>query len=161
MPEASSIPFADRMLHNHPQVSLFANSCSTFQNGSVVGPSVLAPLAALAIYGMGYRNDIEPIMKTVMTISYLRFGIVGLNDILLNDRSPLKCSDALYCHYKDPQLLMRDMGMAGTKSGYQLAALLFFTILFRIVGFVALRYRLTAEFSIKFVNYATKIFKHK
>lgn len=140
---------------------MFPIFCYTFQNGSVAGPSVLAPLAALAVYGMGYRHDIEPTMKTLMAFSYLRFGIVGLNDILLNDRSHLKCSDELYCHYKDPQLLMRDMGMAGTKYGHQLAAVLFFIILFRVVGFLALRYRLTAEFSLKFVNYATKVFEHK
>lgn len=113
------------------------------------------------MYGMGYRYDIEPAMKMIMTLSYLRFGIVGFNDALLNNRSPLNCSDALYCHYKDPQLLMRDMGMADTKFGSQLAAVLFFAIVFRVVAFVALRYRLTAEFSVKMLNYATKVLRHK
>lgn len=149
-------------LQNHLlQLPLFSIFSCTFQNGSVVGPSVLAPLAALAVYGMGYRYDIEPTMQMLMTLSYLRFGIVGFNDILLNDRSPLKCSDELYCHYKDPQLLMRDMGMADTKFGYQLAAVFLFIILFRVVAFVALRCRLTAEFSVQIVNYATKVLRHK
>lgn len=132
-----------------------------FQNGSVVGPAVLAPLLALAIYGMGYKYDIEPVMKILMTLSYLRFGIVGFNDVLLNNRSPLKCSDELYCHYKDPQLLMRDMGMANTKFENQFMGVIIFMILFRVVAFIALRYRLTAEFSVKIVNYATKILRHK
>lgn len=134
----------------------------TFQSGSVVGPAVLAPLLALAVYGMGYRYDIEPMMKILMTFSYLRFGIVGFTDILMNERSTLSCSDELYCHYKDPQLLMRDMGMADTKFGPQLAAVIVFMIIFRVAAFLALRYRLTAEFSVKIVHYATKILgRHK
>lgn len=127
----------------------------------MVGPAILAPLLALAVYGMGYKYDIEPVMKSLMTLSYLRFGIVGFNDALMNGRSPLACGDELYCHYKDPQLLMRDMGMADTKFGPQLAAVSLFIIIFRVAAFIALRYRLTAEFSVKIVHYATKVLRHK
>ncbi|KAI7815557.1 ABC subfamily G member 4, partial [Rhyzopertha dominica] len=137
-------------------------SICSITNGSVVGPAVLAPLLALAVYGMGYKGDIEPMMKFLMTFSYLRYALVGFTDTLFNNRAPLKClEEELYCHYKDPQLLMRDMGMDNTKLENQVMALIIFTVLFRMVAFLALRYRLTAEFSVRIVNYATKIFRHK
>lgn len=132
-----------------------------FQNGSVVGPAVLAPALALAVYGMGYKSEIEPVMKFLMTFSYLRYSLVGFTDALFNGRAPLKCFDELYCHYKDPQLLMRDMGMNNTKFENQMVALIVFLIIFRLIAYLAIRYRLTAEFSTKIVHYATKIFRHK
>lgn len=126
----------------------------------MVGPAVLAPLLALAVYGMGYRSDVEPVMKVLMSLSYLRYGVVGFNDALLNDRPLLTCKDEIYCHYKDPQLLMRDMGMADTHFGNQMLGMFVFMMLFRTVAFLVLRYRLTAEFSVRIVNYATKILGH-
>lgn len=127
----------------------------------MVGPAVLAPLLALAVYGMGYKSDIEPVMKVLMNLSYLRYGVVGFNDALLNGRPFLNCKDEIYCHYKDPQLLMRDMGMADTQFGNQILGMFVFMVLFRTVAFLVLRYRLTAEFSVRIMNYATKILGHE
>lgn len=87
-------------------------SVFSITNGSVVGSSALAPLLALACYGMGYRAAIEPVMKVLISFSYLRFGVVGFSATLFSNRELLNC-DEIYCHYRDPELLLKDMGMVG------------------------------------------------
>lgn len=73
-----------------------------------MGSSVLAPLLALACYGMGYRSTIEPFMKVIISFSYLRFGVVGLSVALFGKREPLEC-DELYCHYRNPEVSYSDI----------------------------------------------------
>jgi len=79
------------------------------QNGSVVGPFSLAPLLVLSVYGMGYGKSMQPIFEYMMNLSYLRFSLVGFAvSLYSNDRPFMHCEDeVLYCHYKDPKLLLR------------------------------------------------------
>lgn len=95
-----------------------------------------------------------------MSISFMRFGLVGLINPIYERRPPLDCIDHIYCHYKDPTLFLRDIGMDGSSYAIQIIALFVFALIYRFIAFVALRYRLTSEFSNKVLNYATKIFKH-
>lgn len=141
--------------------AFFSTSCILFfQNGSCVGPATLAPLLVLCIYGLGYGSQVEPYMKIVMSVSYLRFGLVGLINSIYEKRPLMDCFDEVYCHYKDPELFLRDIGMDNSSYVIQVVALLLFCLLFRMIAFTALRYRLTSEFSNKILNYATKILKH-
>ncbi|XP_030767197.1 ATP-binding cassette sub-family G member 1-like [Sitophilus oryzae] len=135
---------------------------STFSitNGSVVGSSALAPLLALACYGMGYRAAIEPFMKIMISISYLRFGVVGFSLTLFKNREPLDC-DEMYCHYRNTDLLLKDMGMETASSQIQLYAILAYTIFFRILAYCTLKYQLTSELRNKIVYLATKIVRQK
>ncbi|XP_060532601.1 ATP-binding cassette subfamily G member 4-like isoform X2 [Cylas formicarius] len=133
-------------------------SLFSITNGSVVGPSTLAPLLALACYGMGYRSAIEPFMKVLMGFSYLRYGVVGLTSNLFTDRHSMDC-DEIYCHYRNPELMLKDMGMEGEDYKYQLLYILAFMVFFRITAYLTLKYRMTAELSNKIVYYATKIVK--
>ncbi|RZC33523.1 ABC2 membrane domain containing protein, partial [Asbolus verrucosus] len=45
-------------------------SIFSITNGSIIGPSVLAPLLAIAVYGMGYRATIEPFYKVLMSLTF-------------------------------------------------------------------------------------------
>ncbi|KAL1505555.1 hypothetical protein ABEB36_005097 [Hypothenemus hampei] len=129
-------------------------------NGSVVGSSALAPLLALACYGMGYKSGIEPFMKVIMCFSYLRFGVVGFSATLFSKREPLNCND-LYCHYRNPELLLKDMGMQGEDYKMQFYIILGYMLLFRVLAYCGLKYRLTSELSNKIVYFAAKIVRQK
>jgi hypothetical protein len=135
-----------------------------FQNGSIVAPASVSPLIALAVYGMGHGEAIEGSMSFLMSLSYLRYGLVAItNSLYGNNRPPLNCieSESDYCHYKDPKLLLRDLGMADTTALGQLLALFVFAVIYRLVAYLALRYRLTSEFSNQVLNYIAKILRHK
>ncbi|KAJ8976176.1 hypothetical protein NQ317_002065 [Molorchus minor] len=127
-------------------------------NGSVVAPHILALLLALAVYGMGYKTGIEPLMKILMTTSYLRFGLAGFSATLFNHRKPMKC-DELYCHYRNPELLLADMGMDETQPINQIIVILAFLVLFRIISYLSLKYNMTSELRNTIVHYAAKIVK--
>ncbi|XP_056637989.1 ATP-binding cassette sub-family G member 4-like isoform X1 [Diorhabda sublineata] len=129
-------------------------------NGSVVAPHILALLVALAVYGMGYKDSIEPTMKIFMSFSYIRFGLVGATTSLLSNRDPLEC-DEIYCHYRDPEVMLKDLGMKGAISFEQFTYITIFTILFRLTAYMSLKYRMTSELRNKLVYYATKIVKQK
>lgn len=149
-----------------------------FQNGSVVAPHILAVILALGVYGMGYKNKIESFMKVIISFSYMRFGLVGIASSLFNNRQDIPCED-FYCHYRwvevliydaiyylnnifrDPEVLMQDMGMDRTLPVYQFGYIMIFTVFFRIIAYLALKYRMTSELRNKLVYYATKIVKQK
>lgn len=130
----------------------------------MVGPASIVPLLAVAVYGMGFGTVVEPGMQFLMSISYLRYGIVGFSSALYGrGRDIMKCDYEIdtYCHYKDPQLLLKDLGMEGLSTGNQILALTIFLIVYRSTAFLALRYRLTAEFSNKIINIAAKVLRQK
>ncbi|XP_028140494.2 ATP-binding cassette subfamily G member 4-like [Diabrotica virgifera virgifera] len=129
-------------------------------SGSVVAPCWLAILLALSVYGMGYKDGIEPVMKAFMSLSYVRYGLVGISSTLLNDRAEMDCND-IYCHYKNPEKLLEDMGMSQNVPLHQFAYILGYTVLFRIIAYISLKYRMTSELRNKLVYYAAKIVKQK
>uniref|UniRef100_A0A0U9HZ98 Putative ABCG protein n=1 Tax=Chrysomela populi TaxID=154003 RepID=A0A0U9HZ98_CHRPP len=135
---------------------------STFEilNGSVVAPHILAVLLAFAVYGMGYGARVEPVMKVLMSTSYMRYGLVGVTSVIFNKRSPLECDD-FYCHYRNPELLMAEMGMPDSNPQHQFYCLLIPLVVFRLLSYLALRYRMTSELRYKIVHYAAKIVKQK
>lgn len=127
-----------------------------------MGPATVAPMVALAIYGMGYGPVIEPFMLFLMKFTFIRYGIVGLAKTLYGlDRGLMDCSDELYCHYKDPSLLLRDLGMHDQSYSAQLLGLCVFVVFYRFLAYMGLRYRLTSEFSNRLMIYARKILRQK
>lgn len=129
-------------------------------NGSIVGPASLAPLLVLACYGLGFGPYIEEFMKVLMRLSYLRYGVTGFAIALYEDRDYIECPDDL-CLYSDPKLIIRDLGMETDKYHIQILALLGFTVLHKILGYLFLKYRLTTEFSNRFMSYLSKVLKHR
>lgn len=137
-------------------------SIFSITNGSVVGPSVLAPLLALAVYGMGYRASIEPFYKVLMTLTYIRNGVVGICNSLFYERAPLFCgNDEIYCHYARPDILMADMAIPLMHYRYQLGIICISMILFRIIGYFSLKCRLNNDLVARIMFYVKKIMKQK
>jgi len=146
------------------KTSIYLRYLFCFQNGSIVAPASVSPLLVLAAYGMGHGEEIEGSMSFLMGLSYLRYGIVAITNSLYGHNRPiLNCpgSETEYCHYKDPKLLLRDLGMADTTTLGQILALFAFAVVYRFVAYLALRYRLTSEFSIQVLNYIAKILRYK
>lgn len=141
----------------HPTIHLIY---VLFQNGSIVGPAAAAPLLALCCYGMGFGPYIETSMKVLMSASYLRYGLSGFSLALYQNRQTMECSED-FCLYSDPKLILRDVGMMNDSYIIQVIALLVFTTIHRMLAYFALRYRLTAEFSNKFMAYISKFLKHR
>lgn len=114
------------------------------QTGAVLTPVALAPLLALAVYGMGYGLAIEPVMETLMATSFVRYALVGISTSLYgNGRADMHCvKDDLYCHYKNPELLLRDLGMSGRSISNQFLGLAVFGLLFRMAAYYMIRLRM-------------------
>ncbi|BES87415.1 ABC-2 type transporter [Nesidiocoris tenuis] len=131
-------------------------------NGTVVGPSSMAPILMLAMHGMGYGEAIHPAMLQLLKASYLRFGIVGIITALYLDRT-MECSDKEepICFYKDARLIVRDLAMEGEETAPQLIGIIFYLILLRLLAFFSLRYRCTTEFNNTILVYLTKIIKRR
>ncbi|XP_026752084.1 ATP-binding cassette subfamily G member 4-like [Galleria mellonella] len=141
-------------------LGLAVGSAFSVTNGSIVGPATAAPLLALCCYGMGFGPYIETSMKFLMSASYLRYGLSGFSIALYQNRGPMECN-VEFCLYNNPKLILRDVGMANDNYGFQILGLLVFTAIHRSLAYFALRHRLTAEASNKFIAYISKFLKHR
>lgn len=121
---------------------------------------MLVPSCVVAVYGMGFGQYIEPFMNFLMSMSYVRYLLVATCVSLYDKREPMHCSsEHTICLYKDPQLILRDLGMLNTSMLNQFIVLFNFFIAIRIGAFFALRYRLNKELSNKVMTYLRKLVK--
>lgn len=133
-------------------------------NGAVVGPSVMAPILMLSMHGMGYGEKIMPAMHYLMNLSFLRLALVGIITCLYtNGREPLMCQGEVgvhpYCHYKDPSMLVRDLGMKGQSMQDQLLGMIGYLLLFRTAALFVMRLTLTTDIRSRIIEYIHKIIK--
>lgn len=124
----------------------------------------MAPILMLSMHGMGYGEKIMPAMQYLMNLSFLRLSLVGIITCLYsNDRGQLDCEGEVgihpYCHYKDPSMLVRDLGMKGKSTQDQLLGMIGYLLLFRIVAFFIMRLTLTTDIRSKVIEYVHKIIK--
>ncbi|XP_014255925.1 ATP-binding cassette sub-family G member 1-like [Cimex lectularius] len=133
------------------------------KNGTVVGPSVMAPILMIAMHGMGWGQKITDVMKVIMKFSYLRFSLVSMITALYLDNRVMECKDKSepYCHYGNAKLLVRDLAMDGGQPAPQIIGVISYLVLFRILAYLALRYRCSTEYSNKIFLYLTKILKRR
>ncbi|XP_046664117.1 ATP-binding cassette subfamily G member 4-like isoform X3 [Homalodisca vitripennis] len=135
-------------------------------NGAVVGPSVMAPILMLSYIGMGYGVKTLPFQVILMKFSFLRLALVSIvTTLYYHDRTPLTCRDVddthPYCHYKDPTILVRDLGMSGESTLYNLIGLCSYLLLFRIAAYFAMKFRLTNQLRSHIISYVHKIIKQR
>lgn len=121
---------------------MFLETYFFFQNGSVVGPLLIAPLLGLAIYGFDFANDIPLLMYAIMKLSFVRVGVVSLVlSVFGYDRGQLECPE-LYCHFDDPKVLLRFLRIEKVELWTELTYLIFYVFLFRIVLYISLKRRI-------------------
>lgn len=131
------------------------------QNGSMVAPAIAAPLVVFCIYGMGYGQYVGSVMKIVIYASYMRVGVIAMLSTIFDDRSPLECTEEIICFYQDPQRLLKDIGMANSSYTLHIIGLIAYIVLFRLLAYIALRFRLSSEVSQIIVSYISKIFRYR
>lgn len=143
---------------------IFPNSSfvTIFQTGSILTPMMLVPLCVVAVYGMGFGQYVEPFMAFLMSLSYVRYLLVTLCVGLYGQRPDMYCApEHTICLYKDPKLILRDLGMLNKSLPNHFIVLFNFFIVIRVMAYFALRYRLSKEFSNKMLIYMKKILKRK
>lgn len=62
--------------------------------------------------------------------------------ILGYNRSKLNCDETFYCHYQRPQKFLQDLGVDDEVTYEAVVTLLVYLILFRLVAFFMIKYRL-------------------
>lgn len=123
---------------------------------------LLVPLCVVAVYGMGFGQFVEPFMNFLMSLSYVRYLLVATCVSLYGQRPDMYCApEHTICLYKDPKLLLRDLGMLNKSMFNQFLVLVNFYILIRVMAYFALRYRMNKELSNKMIIYMKKILKRK
>lgn len=132
------------------------------QTGSILTPMMLVPSCVVAVYGMGFGQHIEYFMQVLMSLSYVRYLLEATCVSLYSDRPNMRCPpDVSICLYKDPKLILRDLGMLNTSLLNQFIVLINFYVLIRVLAYLALRYRLNKELSNKVMISLKKLLKRK
>lgn len=113
-----------------------------FQNGSVMGPLLIAPLLGLAIYGFDFASNIPLIMYALMKVSFIRVGVVALVITVFGyDREKMSCSD-VYCHFDDPKVMLRFLRIEKVNLWSEIGFLVMFAIIFRTIFYLNLKRRI-------------------
>ncbi|XP_050525010.1 ATP-binding cassette subfamily G member 4-like [Daktulosphaira vitifoliae] len=126
-------------------LGILIGSAVNSATGAVLTPALVAPLLAVAVYGMGFGQVIEPFMKTLMGLSFVRYSLVAtIISLYGNGRAEMEChSPDLYCHYKNPELLMKDLGMNGESMTRQFILLALFGFTFRLGVYYVIKIKMT------------------
>ncbi|RZC42506.1 ABC tran, AAA 21, and/or DUF258 domain containing protein, partial [Asbolus verrucosus] len=142
----------------------FIGSLFSATSGSVVASLTMALLLILSCFEIGNRldNQSDFLKKILNAVTYMRGGVIGLSSALFYKREPLMCpKDVIYCHYSQLDTFMKDMSIPETDYKYHLGHILIFMMLFHLMTYVSLKFRLDSELSSKILSYVNKIVKHK
>lgn len=110
-----------------------------------VGPTLIAPLMLLAVYGFGSGSeDIPIIIRIMMSLSYLRYGLEGIvASIYGSNRGKIPCpEDEEYCLYVNPKHLLTDMGMEGAAFWFDFGVLVAMFVVLKAASFYLLMQRI-------------------
>lgn len=114
----------------------------SLQNGSVVGPLLIAPLLGLAIYGFDFAPDIPMVMYGIMKVSYIRVGVVSMVlSVFGYDRMQLDCAD-VYCHFDDPKVMLRFLRIEKVYLWNEIGFLVMYVVIFRTLLYLSLKRRI-------------------
>lgn len=111
-----------------------------------VGPTLIAPLMLLAVYGLGSGSaGIPVVVKLLMSLSYLRYGLEGLVAAIYGSgRTNIPCPESeQFCMYVNPSHLLADMGMENVAFWFDLLVLFGMLVVLKAVSFYLLRQRLS------------------
>lgn len=116
----------------------------------------------LAVYGLGSGSDnIPTLIRFGMYFSYLRYGLEGIiSSIYGNNRSKLICpSTEIYCQLREPRALLKEVGMENANYWLDVSALCASFIIFKIVCYVLLRWRLNSTNSFGALGFVGRFIK--
>ncbi|KAH8409392.1 hypothetical protein KR222_002321 [Zaprionus bogoriensis] len=125
---------------------LVVSSRLSLVNGMFMGPVIAVPLILLSIYGIGYGKDtyISPIMRFLMSLSYLRHGMEGIVAALYDyGRGDTICEEyEMFCMFRKSKFLLMFLGFENIDYLWSLCCLLGFYIVFTSTAYLLIRQRL-------------------
>lgn len=112
-----------------------------FQYGAIFGPFFICPF--LIFSGFFIRIiDAPSILTWLFHISFLKYALEGaVLSIFGYDRPDLRC-DEIFCYYKKPEKLMKDMALDQGSFLYACIALTAMCFILRIAAFYVMSYRI-------------------
>uniref|UniRef100_A0A1B6G7Z6 ABC transporter domain-containing protein n=1 Tax=Cuerna arida TaxID=1464854 RepID=A0A1B6G7Z6_9HEMI len=131
-------------------------------NGIFVGPALSVPLMLLAVYGLGTGSRLIPtVIRLAMYLSYLRYGLEGLIIAIYGKNRPtMYCPPSeIYCNLREPRALLKEVGMEGVNYWVDLAAMIFFLLLFKVISYLLLRNRLSSTQNFGALSYINRLIK--
>ena len=115
------------------------------QNGSAVGPAVVAPFLGLAVYGFDFARDIPWFIYGIMKLSFMRCGVIATALALFGfGRKTFECN-AMYCHFKKPDLILHFLNVESVSIWNEIFTLCVLFVFFRLLNYFALRSRLVVK----------------
>ncbi|KAH8360953.1 hypothetical protein KR093_001316 [Drosophila rubida] len=125
---------------------LLISSRLSLVNGMFMGPVLAVPLILLSIYGIGYGKDayVSPIMRFLMSLSFLRHGMEGLVAALYDyGRGDTICEDSeMFCMFKKSQFLLMFLGFENMHYLWSVCCLIAFYLFFTVAAYILIRQRL-------------------
>lgn len=99
----------------------------------------------LALAGfLVFFSHMPRVMVWASYFSFLRHGLEALVQAIYGrGREQLSCpEDVVYCHYKSPQVLLEEIGMAQSNYWFSVGMLVVFLFVLRTVAYCTLRNKL-------------------
>lgn len=126
-----------------------------------MGPVTAVPLFLLCTYGMGFGKDtyISPIMKFLMSLSYLRHSMEGLVAALYHyGRADTICDESeMFCMFKKSQYLLIFLGFENLDYVWSVCCIIGFYILFTCAAYFLIRQRLQKSMANPIVTYVIQL----
>jgi ABC-type multidrug transport system ATPase subunit len=122
-------------------IGLLIGAAMSVENGVFLGPVASVPNLLFAGFFVTF-STIPGYLQWVPYISYTRYSFEGaMLSIYGYGRRKLACSD-IYCHFQDPAVFLKEMGMAKAEYWLDAVALVGFFLLLRCVTYFVLRLKL-------------------
>lgn len=128
-----------------------------------IGPVITVPFLIFSVYGMGFKEEIPFYMRILMYSSYLRYALEGIVvSVYGNNRPRMICpSEEVYCHLREPETLLSEVGMVGIIYWVDVLALFVMLLFYRGLSFFLLRRRLSAKPSLVALSFIGQFIKTK
>ena len=125
---------------------LLGNLNFLFQNGTFVGALVTGVKVALGGFLCLFPHMTKPLYMLTY-ISQLAYGFDGLIQCIYGlNREPLQCPpEELFCPYRAPDMILKDLGMLKSNYWIDVINLVLFSVLYRTIAYFTLRRRLKSN----------------
>lgn len=110
-------------------------------NGTFVGPVLVVPMMMFSGFGVTIK-DIPTYLQWGADLSYLRYGLEGYIAAIYGlERPSLPCEE-WYCHYKNPQFFLKNVGQPADNFWTSSVILLMILVVIKLVAYFLLSWRI-------------------
>lgn len=101
----------------------------------------------LAVAGLFiFYTHMSYAMYLLTYVSYLSFALEGLMSAIYGyDRGPVPCAEEIYCHFRSPDTLLKEIGMQKDNYWTDVIYLCGCFLLLRTLAFCTLKRKLSAQ----------------